>query len=191
MQRRATKTRSRILNAAHTAFFRHGYSRVWMTDIARTAGVTKRTLYTHFDSKDGLLEAMLEEQAALSAETFAKVIGFPADSAEDLVAAVFDASRVWAEGKDWTGPGITRLAMELGDLPGHPAMRFASRHKAQMERLLAERLDTFKIADSKARARQIWLLLEGAMMLSLIHKDVGYFHSAARAANTVLAAETP
>lgn len=191
MRHGAAKTRSAILNAAHVAFFRHGYSRVWMTDIAKAAGVTKRTLYKYFDSKDALLAAMLEEQAALSAETFARSIDFPAESAEDLVATIFEQSRIWSESKGWTGPGITRLAMELGDLPGHPAMQFASRHKAQMERRLAQRLEALGLLDAEAYARKIWLLLEGAMMLALIHKDRDYFRTAASAANSLVAGKTP
>ena len=186
MRRNAAETRSNILKAAHVAFFRHGYSRVWMTEIAATAGVTKRTLYQHFESKDALLEAMLDEQADLSAGTFGHSVDRAAEDAAGLVAGIFADLHRWADSDGWTGPGITRLAMELGDLPGHPAMRFAARHKASLEALLAARLAGSGVTRPEALAREIWVVLEGAMVLALVHRDTSYIRSAAKAAARLL-----
>jgi AcrR family transcriptional regulator len=186
MRNSADETRSAILKAAHSAFFHYGYSRVWMTEIAATAGITKRTLYRHFESKDALLGAMLEQQSGLSTETFARSVDVPAASAPDLVARIFSDLYDWAQKDGWSGPGITRLAMELGDLPGHPAMRFAARHKALLEALLSERLSSFGVAEPKRHAREIWLLLEGAMILALVHRDGDYIRAAAAAAGSLL-----
>lgn len=187
MRHRGEETRTAILTAAHVAFYRNGYTRVGMSEIAAAAGVTKRTLYHHFDSKDSLLEAMLERQTALSAETFRLAVDRPAGDAAEMVARIFDDLFDWAGQDRWTGPGITRLAMELGDLPGHPAMRFAARHKASIEALFAERLRSFDVADPDRLARAIWLLVEGAMMLTLIHKDREYVRAGAAAAAMLLA----
>jgi AcrR family transcriptional regulator len=68
-----------------------------MTYIAAVAGVTKRTLYHHFDSKDTLLEAMLEKQGDLSAGTLARSVDRPAASAPELVAGIFDDLHRWAD----------------------------------------------------------------------------------------------
>ena len=174
MPRDASKTRAAILIAAHVAFFRKGYTRVWMTDIARTAGITKRTLYQHFESKDALLEAMLAGQSELSAETFARSIQRPASSVEELVSGIFGDLFNWAASDSYTGPGFTRLAMELGDLPGHPAMRFAAQHKTTLESLLSSRLSEFGLTGHEALAREIWIVMEGAMMLALVHGDPAY-----------------
>ncbi|MCG6885460.1 MAG: hypothetical protein LJE62_17050 [Silicimonas sp.] len=68
--------------------------------------------------------------------------------------------------------------MELGDLPGHPAMRFAARHKASLEELLAKRLKALGVDCPDALSREIWLVLEGAMALALIHGDPEYIRAA-------------
>ncbi|TMJ24875.1 MAG: helix-turn-helix transcriptional regulator, partial [Alphaproteobacteria bacterium] len=52
MPRSGEPTRRRILDAAYKLFRRKGFTRVSMDDIAAATGVTKRTLYHHFTSKD-------------------------------------------------------------------------------------------------------------------------------------------
>ncbi len=55
-------TRRRILNAADELFYSEGARAVAMDRIADKAGVTKRTLYYHFRSKDDLIAAYLAER---------------------------------------------------------------------------------------------------------------------------------
>ncbi|RUU52735.1 TetR/AcrR family transcriptional regulator, partial [Mesorhizobium sp. M2C.T.Ca.TU.009.01.2.1] len=62
MPRASDATRPVILQAAYNLFRRRGFFRVGMEEIAEAAGVTKRTLYYHFDSKDALLTAVLVSQ---------------------------------------------------------------------------------------------------------------------------------
>jgi len=82
----------------------------------------------------------------------------------------------------WSGSGITRLVVELGDLPGHPARALARRSKATSESWLAARLAKAQVARPRERAREVMLLMEGAMALMLIHGDRSYIDAAARAA---------
>jgi TetR/AcrR family transcriptional regulator, mexJK operon transcriptional repressor len=48
-----------ILGAARKVFLKSGYGAASMDAIARAAGVSKATLYTHFDGKDELFEALM------------------------------------------------------------------------------------------------------------------------------------
>ncbi|MGI8955645.1 MAG: TetR/AcrR family transcriptional regulator [Chthoniobacterales bacterium] len=50
----------RILEAARTHFFKHGFRNVTMDDLAAELGVSKKTLYAHYPSKDALLDAVLQ-----------------------------------------------------------------------------------------------------------------------------------
>ncbi len=56
--------RTRIIEAAYTLFYTQGYSQSGIGDIAAAAGLTKRTLYQHFDSKDALIAAVMEHDVA-------------------------------------------------------------------------------------------------------------------------------
>ena len=51
--------RDRIVATAERIFFASGFSRVLMDDLARELGMSKKTLYSHFASKEDLLRAVL------------------------------------------------------------------------------------------------------------------------------------
>ncbi|WP_159029883.1 ScbR family autoregulator-binding transcription factor [Streptomyces marincola] len=61
-QQRALRTRRRVIEAAATVFDAHGYASASITDILRTAGVTKGALYFHFDSKEALARSVVAER---------------------------------------------------------------------------------------------------------------------------------
>ena len=182
MPRDASITRERILNAAHLAFFRHGFGRVKMSDIARAAGLTKRTLYHHFDSKDALLGAMLEHQHELSTESYARIFRETEGGTEAFVGRLFGDLESWAESPRFLGSGFTRLANELCDLRGHPAVRLARMHKATLETLFAEGLKSRGADEPENLAREVWVMMEGAMLMALIHDGPGYVRVAHGAA---------
>ena len=51
------EVRQRILREVRDLFFRYGFSRVTMDEIADSLGMSKKTLYRHFPGKEDLLEA--------------------------------------------------------------------------------------------------------------------------------------
>jgi AcrR family transcriptional regulator len=196
MKRDPAGTHARILDAAYALFYRHGFQRTSLDDIAAKAGVTKRTLYYHFRSKDALAGAMLAHQHVFVLAQIERWIGAPARrpgraAAAQLTDRLFAALEDWAsrgaKGRGhWSGSGFTRMAMELADLPGHPARVATRRHKAEVEAALAARLAACGAPRSRETARQVQMLLEGAMTLMLIHGDTSYARLAAVAARKVL-----
>lgn len=56
--------RERILTTAGEKFFAHGFSKVTVEEIAADLGISKRTIYKNFKSKDELLSQLLERQMA-------------------------------------------------------------------------------------------------------------------------------
>lgn len=55
---------ARILDAAGSLFLRDGYGGVSMDAVAREAGVSKATLYAHFDGKQALFATLVEMECA-------------------------------------------------------------------------------------------------------------------------------
>ena len=51
-----------ILNAAKNLFSNYGFKKVSMDEIASEAGVTKKTVYTYFSSKEELLKYCIKEE---------------------------------------------------------------------------------------------------------------------------------
>ncbi|MDX8449040.1 TetR/AcrR family transcriptional regulator [Mesorhizobium captivum] len=187
MPRASDETRPEILQAAYKLFRRRGFFRVGMDEIADAAGVTKRTLYYHFDSKDALLTAVLASQHE---RTFADFQNYGIDlsgDAAELIDKLFEGLVKWSSKPRWAGSGFTRRAIELADLSGHPARSIARQHKALMERHLETLLAEANVQAPKARARELFLLIEGAMVMILIHGDQSYCTAAADAAKRLVA----
>lgn len=57
------RSRDRLLRAATQRFAAQGFSATSIDDVCREAGVVKSAIYWHFESKQGLLAAVLEETA--------------------------------------------------------------------------------------------------------------------------------
>ncbi|MBK9991271.1 MAG: TetR/AcrR family transcriptional regulator [Verrucomicrobia bacterium] len=72
-------TRARIVATARHHLFTFGYSALTMDELARELGVSKKTLYVHFRSKNKLAETILDD---FSAEVRALADGLFADRAQ-------------------------------------------------------------------------------------------------------------
>ena len=64
------RARTRILDAAMVVFRRHGFRRSSIEQAAEAAGLTRQALYHHFESKEALFRAVIEQlhENALAAE---------------------------------------------------------------------------------------------------------------------------
>jgi AcrR family transcriptional regulator len=187
MRRQTAAVRNRIVDAAYESFWRLGFRRSSVDSIAARAGLTKRTVYAYFRSKDDLLAAVLQRYDELAAQRL-KHIGdrMPGDRI-GLIDSYFGQLGGWASTTPrWSGSGFTRLVVELADLPGHPARVIARRAKAKTEAWLAERLANAKVKNARERSREIILLTEGAMALTLIHGGRNYIDAAASAARQLV-----
>ena len=184
MRRSRSLTTIKILDAAYGLMWRQGFLRVSMDEIAERAGVTKRTLYQHFPSKDDLLSATLAHSSELA---LARLRDFPVSTtANDFIDKFFSQLASWAATPRWSGGGFTRVVVELADLRGHPARSVARKHKAAVEQWLAGTLSSIEVPSPAARAREIMLLMEGAMALMLIHGNRDYASAAAKAAKALV-----
>lgn len=186
MPRSSTHTRQRILEAAYRLFYRQGFLRSGVDAVAEAAGVTKRTLYNHFPSKDALIAAVLTEQAGMAEAEIRSWGNARQPDPEALIHELFAALRKWAGTPGWRGSGFTRATMELAWAPGHPARQVASAHKLALEGLLETALARSGITDSGRAAGRLMILVEGAMALRMIHGDNAYLDTAEAAALSLI-----
>ena len=59
-----SEVRDRIVAVAERVFLRSGFSRVLMDDLARELGMSKKTVYSHFASKEDLLRSVLAHRVS-------------------------------------------------------------------------------------------------------------------------------
>jgi AcrR family transcriptional regulator len=183
MPRQSRGTKQRIIDSAYELFYKGGFANASVDAIADAAGVTKRTLYYHFDSKQTLVAVVLAAQHDLALSRIERAVKSAAGGPVALVEKLFSEFAVWSKKPGWRGSGFTRAAMEFAHSPGHPARLAARRHKTAVEDRLAEQFAESGLAASQRLARQVMLLLEGCNSLVLIHGDTNYANAAAEAAS--------
>lgn len=188
MARSGIPTRERIISAANALFYNDGIRGVSVDAVAAKAGITKRTLYYHFTSKDELVAAYLagrdQPNLALFRKWFAEADGgLPAK-----VEAIFRNLARSARHPKWKGCGFLRTSAELANMPGHPAIKIGAAHKKKFEEWLRATFEAEGIADPLRLARQILLLLDGAFAVVLLHRDPSYMETAGEAASSLIEA---
>ena len=180
-----TSTRDRIVAAANDLFYSEGLAAVSMDRIAEHAGVTKKTLYYHFRSKDDLMGAYLDARHGSVMERYQGWAGTSGSGAE-RVERMFRRLAECAADRSWRGCAFVRAACELADRPGHPASLAARRHKVQFEDWLRQLLAKDGRSDADQSAKSLMVLLDGAIVQCLIHRDGSYAEAAAALARRLL-----
>ena len=158
----------RILAAAEELFYNRGITAVGVDLIAEHSGVTKRTLYNQFGSKDHLVAIYLTERdrrwrALVSAAVEA------CDDPVEAVTAPFDALRTWSEANTRGCAFINALA-ELPN-PAHPAHRVAANQKLWLLDLFDELASAAGFAEHHKLGTRLLVLHEGALAMQPLHLD--------------------
>lgn len=179
----AAPTRDRIIEAAGKLFHRDGIRAVSVDAVAAKAGVTKRTVYYHFRSKDELIAAYLQTRDQPNVLIFQRWFAESAGDTADKVQAIFSHLAENARNPRWKGCGFLRTSVELMNLPGHPAIQAGRAHKKRTEDWLCEMFAAERpTAEARLLARQIVLLIDGAFSVVLLNRDASYMESAGDAA---------
>ena len=184
-------TRARIIEAASKLFYGEGIRAVSVDAVAEKAGVTKRTLYYHFESKDELVAAYLEARDQPNLKLMAGWFDKAEGGLPQKIEAIFQNLARSARHPRWKGCGFLRTAAELAKLPGPPAIQIGAPHKPCFERWLAGACAAPGVAAPEELARQVVLLMDGAFSVMLVHRDPAYVEAAGRAAAALAAASCP
>ncbi|USI71584.1 TetR/AcrR family transcriptional regulator [Sphingomonas morindae] len=191
MPRPSLPTRDRILKAASVLFQGMGIRAVSLDAIAEKAGLTKRSLYYHFRSKDDLIAAYLEARDEPNLILFKRWFEEAEGNLSDRIARIFHHLAAAARHPKWKGCGFLRTSVELVDRPGHPAVVVGRGHKKRVEDWLCTLLAPDQgEEDARRLARQIMLLLDGAFAVVLLHRDPSYMEAAGDAVARLIRAAT-
>lgn len=181
-------TRDRIVSAASKLFYSEGIRSVSVDAVAAKAGVTKRTLYYHFRSKDDLVAAYLAARDQPNLALFKRWFDETEGSVAAKVENIFRNLARSARHQKWKGCGFLRTSAELANLPGHPAIKIGAAHKKKFEDWLRITFEAEGIREGSRLARQIVLLLDGSFAVVQLHRDASYMETAGEAAFSLVEA---
>ncbi len=187
MRGTSENTQKTILRAAAKLFYNQGIRKVSVDAVANEAGITKRTLYYHFKSKNALVAAYLESRNTPILLHLRKAVTGVNGGASKQVPALFAMLARQVKSSAWKGCPFARAVAELPSDVDHPALQLAIAHKNEFECWLRMRFQKEGLRQPTRLARQIMVLLDGAITQMLIHRDAAYAKAAGSAASTLIA----
>ena len=181
---------TRILDAAARCFYRDG---IWATGVdalAAEANVSKRTLYNHFGSKDGVIAAYLRQREDYWQAKLESLWAETGDDPADLIVANVRAYARPVEPEKFRGSAFINAAAELADDQGE-ALAVIQHSLDRMEEGIASILRKARYRRSKALARQVLYLLEGAVVVGGARRDASALDDAEKMIRELLADHAP
>jgi AcrR family transcriptional regulator len=153
--------RARILAAADRLFYAEGVRATGTEKIMSIAEVAKATFYRHFESKDALVLAYLENRDRALWDYLSHPAP-PKDLREALIK--FEQMANWPE---MIGCPFLRIASEFPDT-AHPFHRLAIQHQNKIVDYLADLLEPFAI-DKRVAAAAILSIIDGAFSIRMLY----------------------
>ncbi|MER5419975.1 TetR/AcrR family transcriptional regulator [Streptosporangium roseum] len=182
------RTRATILEAATLVLYERGLDGIGVTELCTRVGVSKETLYRHFGTKDGLVQAMLEARSERVATWLADAVATAGDDPADQLAAVFDALQRWYDEPVFRGCAMVNAAAQHHV---EAVRAITARHLGRYLELLTGIATRAGAADPHVLARQLLMLVEGATVVAEHLGAAGTGEHARRAALTLLSASLP
>ncbi|MFC5752509.1 TetR/AcrR family transcriptional regulator [Actinomadura rugatobispora] len=162
-ERPLTPAGRRVLDVAGRLFYERGIGQVGMELIAAEAGVTKKTVYDRFGSKETLILAYLrardERWRAFLGERLAA-----APSPRERILVTFDAMGDWLRTNGSRGCSMVNACAEVPD-PGHPVHKTAAEQKAWLRGLYLELATEAGYDAPGPLADRLVVLHEGAVVM--------------------------
>ncbi|MFG1664566.1 TetR/AcrR family transcriptional regulator [Streptomyces sp. Y7] len=152
-------TRDRLLDAAAELFYRDGVS-IGVEALCRTAGVSKRSMYQLFTSKDEVLAASLARQLPAYEAQLAPDAEGPATPRERVL-RVFERLEKASAEPAYQGCPFLAALVELKN-PEHPASEVARGAKDWMKGYFRTQAEDGGARDAELLARQLMLVFDGA-----------------------------
>ncbi|MGW2640870.1 TetR/AcrR family transcriptional regulator [Streptomyces sp. NPDC001348] len=160
--------RERLLEAAATLTYRDGVG-IGIEALCKAAGVSKRSMYQLFESKDELLAASLKERASAYAATLLPATD-DGRSPRERILHVFGQVEAQAGAPGFRGCRYLAVQVELKD-QSHPASRVAHQIKANLTAFFRTEAEQGGAADPDLLARQLSLVFDGASARAGIQAD--------------------
>jgi AcrR family transcriptional regulator len=178
---------TRIAAVAAELFHEHGITATGVEALSRAAGISKRTLYERFGSKEGLVVAAYDALDLPVYRMFTETIEATDDDPRRQLEAFFAQLEPIVGMPEFRGCPFTNAASELPD-PDHPAHEVVRRHKERIRRWLLVRARAAGAANPEELSRRLMLVFAGVQSQALVERSARPARDARRLANELIEA---
>jgi len=169
--------KERILETADRLFYSRGIRAVGVDTIAAEIGISKRTLYNHFSSKDELIAAYLAGRFVQPP---------PSDNPPvDQILGTFDRLERGFASRGFRGCPFVNAVAELG-AEDKSIKKIAIAFKESRRLWFRDLLLQLDVSDAEGLATQLVLLVDGSIAQDLVRNDPSMARAAKEAARVLL-----
>jgi AcrR family transcriptional regulator len=178
---------ARIAALAAERFHVQGITATGVDALSRAAGISKRTLYERFGSKDGLIVAAYEALDMPVYEHFTAPAEAAASTPEGQLDQLFAQLERMVRLPEFRGCPFSNAAAELAD-PDHPAHAVVRRHKERLRSWVLERAQALGAGDPERLSRELMLVFAGAQAQALVERSARPVRDARALARSIVSA---
>jgi AcrR family transcriptional regulator len=178
--------RERLIETGRRLFYKSGFHATGIDTLLAEAGVAKKTLYTHFRSKEDLILAVMRRRDQEYRDWIVREVNKRSQKPAKRLLACFDVIGEWVSSKDFYGCACINASAEFADKedPVHTA---AADHKRFMTAYLRGLARDAKLTDPTRVARQLLILIDGAVVVAQVTGRADAVRDAKRVAELLIA----
>ncbi len=177
--------REQLITTALKLFARNGFHATGVDSIVEQSGVTKKTLYTHFRSKEELVLAVLHHYDSLFRNEFMRRVEGAAKTPKGRLLAVFDVAETWFKQNNFYGCMFINAVGEYSE-DNAPIRKVCKEYKNLMKAYIRELCVRAGVTEVDRLTEELALLLEGAIVTAQVSKQSKAAQVAKRAAKALI-----
>jgi AcrR family transcriptional regulator len=183
--------REKLVATAVDLFYQHGFHAVGLDQILREVGTTKTTFYNYFESKDDLALACVQARDERWRDRFPRLLRERVGP--DPIARLHEVFNLW---RDWfsdvhfNGCLFIHACSEFPN-PDDPCHQVARDNILALRSTIADLADEAGLEDPEDFAEQYSLLMNGAIVMEVVHRDNRGAETAAKLAALLIERSMP
>ena len=179
--------RDRLLEAAEQLIYAASIHATGVDAIVRQSGTARKSFYTYFSSKDELVAAALRRRDERWSNWFEQGTLHRASAPAAQLLGMFDVLHQWFSSDNFHGCAFLNAAGEIKHHE-HDIFQVSRLHKERLLAFIEQRCVAAAVAAPAALARQLLILVDGAIAVALVSGAATAAFDAQQAAAAVLRA---
>ncbi|MBM7344971.1 TetR/AcrR family transcriptional regulator [Pantoea coffeiphila] len=184
MKTKTSNTREKILQTAEQLIYQNGIHATGMDLLVKTSGVARKSIYRHFANKEDVAAAALNERDERWMHWF-RTESDKGETPQDRILNMFTVLKSWFESEGFRGCAFINTAGEVGD-PDDPVRQIARMHKQKLLDYALEVAGQLNVEHPAVMARQLLILMEGAITTAYVMGDASAADNARDVAKLLL-----
>lgn len=177
--------RDQLIQTALELFAKNGIHATGVDSIVEQSGVTKKTLYAHFRSKEELVLAVLRQYDELARNDFMRRVESGGKTPRARLLAVFDFAERWFQQSNFYGCLFINTIGEYS-AKGTPIRQICKEYKKLVKGYVRELCEQAGASDPQGLAEELAMLLEGATVTAQVSQNPKTAKIAKRAAKALI-----